>query len=161
MRLIGIVGTAMVHLAIVIPFFIPACTYKYPPPGHPPGEESKREEMLVNIMPFKSGDVEAVAPPNPDAITAAEKVDPCPDKTKTYEGVGIIYDPNSFRVLKVPADLPAYRAGVRPGDLFLHPYPGGGTGISDGYANFDFVRKGQQFSLRIKTEMICYDGKRD
>jgi hypothetical protein len=156
-RLVGVIGALLVHLFVVIPFFIPSCTPMTPPPTAAPSQDN---EVVVLIHPITKVPSDEEPPPPRNGQNGTWMGDDCPDKTKIYEGIGIIYDPSTGRVLQAPPSLPAYRAGVRVGDVFVNAYPGGSNGIHNGIAEFDFFRSATRFTLKIPTEKICFEGSR-
>jgi len=150
-RLVGVIGAVLIHLTVVAPLLIPSCT---PPVTPPPPPTAEHEETIVQLYIVSQKD-EPQPPQNGDK--GQWTGDDCPDVKKIYEGVGIIYDPGTGRVLQAPPSLPAYKAGVRVGDVFVNPYPGGSNGIRDGIAEFDFFRSAERFTVRIPTEKICFE----
>lgn len=74
---------------------------------------------------------------------------------KTYSGIGIVYDTPSFIITDVPKLYPAYKAGIRVGDIFDNP-----TTIvdSDGYMSVSITRYNdhlEHLKFKIKAEDIC------
>lgn len=70
---------------------------------------------------------------------------------KAYRGVGLHADVYQ-RIIEVPESYPAFKAGIRRGDVLadrdIEP-------DVDGYDTIDFKRLGIPHRLRIKTRWIC------
>lgn len=79
----------------------------------------------------------------------------CSGKDKNYIGVGMIIQPGTNRVTNVPEQYPAYKAGIRNGDIIVDPY---GPTIMNGYVSFDIRRGDQILNIKIHAEKICYSG---
>ena len=77
----------------------------------------------------------------------------CKDKDNNYIGVGMILQPGSGRVLVVPEQFPAYKAGIRIGDIIADPY---GPSIVNGYIKFSVETDKKTRVVKIKAEKICY-----
>ena len=87
-----------------------------------------------------------VGPYSDDAI--------CDGKDKNYMGVGMIIQPGSNRVTNAPEQYPAYKAGIRQGDIIIDPY--GPTEV-DGHIIFEVKRGSSNIRIQIKVEKICYN----
>lgn len=79
----------------------------------------------------------------------------CKGKDKKYVGIGMIYNPGTNIIYRLPQDYPAYKAGLRLGDLIVDPY----LPIVNNYLDI-VVRRGNEFlSFHIKVENICFQEK--
>lgn len=154
-RVIGMMGAATVHLAILVSF-LPSCTPKHPQSGT---ESSMPKEVIVSISKMEKDPADEFLDLKPGFGRISRDRHPCPPKYKTFEGIGIIYSPFTYAVLSAPPDLPAYQAGVRVGDVMVDPYPGLHTGIHDGFGDFDFFRHAERFSIHTRTVIICEEAK--
>jgi hypothetical protein len=152
-RSIGISGTLIIHLSLLLQFIVIPITKK-PPPPPPPGSEQK-EISVALLPPIEHSSI--VTPPVDSSSELVAQVDPniCKDQGKTYLGVGFRYSPFTNLVTHIPEYYPAYRAGMRIGDMVLDP----DTPIVDGYLDIEVVRGYQQMHFRIKAEQICYKAR--
>jgi hypothetical protein len=70
---------------------------------------------------------------------------------KAYIGIGLHADVYQ-RIMVVPETYPAFKAGLRRGDVLadrdIEP-------DANGYDTIDFTRHGSHHRLRIKTQWIC------
>lgn len=150
-RIAGISGTLIIHLSLLLSFIIiPAI--KKTPLSPPPVTE---KEITVALLPPTTHRSD-ILPANGDTETVTQ-VDPniCENQGKTYLGVGLRYSPFTNLIIHVPEFYPAYKAGMRVGDMLLDP----DTPIVDGYLDIEVVRGYQQIHFRIKAEQICYKAK--
>ena len=75
---------------------------------------------------------------------------------RQYDGIGIIFDPYDFKITEAPTSYPAYRAGIRVGDVIMRPYS---TIAVQGVMDVDIEKpNGKVVKYRIKTTRICYRG---
>ncbi len=81
----------------------------------------------------------------------------CKGKGNTYLGVGIVIQPGTDLITKAPPQYPAYKAGLREGDLLVNPFASSVT--PDGYMEFTVNHNGTLTVFRIKAENICFKKK--
>lgn len=144
-NVVGIIGSVTIHLILVLAFILT------PQPAPPP------EQQLPN-----SGE----NPANVTLLMAEEGMsngfetkqiytfdgDPCPADAKTYLGVGITYDRVTGLIEQAPSVHPAYKAGIRVGDLLVNdPYPD-----EKGMMYLNIIQNNHQHTLAIKATQICY-----
>jgi hypothetical protein len=87
----------------------------------------------------------------PGALLEEQNGAPSCLQGKAYRGVGLHADVYQ-RIIEVPESYPAFKAGIRRGDVLadrdIEP-------DADGYDTIDFKRHGIPHRLRIKTRWIC------
>jgi hypothetical protein len=79
----------------------------------------------------------------------------CADKSQVFLGVGVLYSRDDGMVTYAPEYYPAFRAGIRTGDLILNPDD---QVDASGYITLKISRQGRSLIFRIKAEKICYTG---
>jgi len=148
MKLSGVIGTLVVHASVLLLFISPSCTPKHPPSA------AAEQRVSVNLLPPPSPAAHLSAEgPNPGGGTPS---DPCPAE-KQYEGIGILWMPGTRLIVKAPPGYPAYRAGIRVGDMLVNPdelYPRGNI------LEIDVFRHTTRLTFKVKLEKICFDGSR-
>ena len=144
---VGVIGTILVHLMVLVLFL------EFSSNSQPDKQVDNPANNPVNVMILL--DV-AVPPEGSDATTneplytADGKV--CPPGAKTYLGVGFVYETDTGEIHQVPTVLPAYKAGIRTGDLLLNdPYPD-----AAGMMYIKILRGYKQINFEIKAAEICY-----
>jgi len=147
-RFIGISGTLIIHLSLLLQFIVIPSTKKPLSGGATGGKE-----IVVTLLP-PTQHKSIILPPDESPIKVLSHIDPdiCANKDNSYMGVGFRYSPFTNLVIDVPEYYPAYKAGIRVGDLLLDP----DSPIVDGYLNIEIIRGYQQIHFRIKAEQICY-----
>jgi C-terminal processing protease CtpA/Prc len=70
-----------------------------------------------------------------------------------YVGIGVVYDSNSGTILRAPDSNPAYKAGIREGDILL-------TRITDKPTKGEWIfvvvnRDGESLSFHVQVDEIC------
>jgi len=151
-RTIGISGTLIIHLSLLLQFIV-IPVLKKPPPPPPPGNQQEVEVTLLPPVEHKS----IILPPIDAPAEIIAQVDPdiCKNQSDSYMGVGFKYSPFTALIIHVPEYYPAYRAGIRLGDMILDP----DTPIVNGYLDIEIMRGYQQMHFRIKAEKICFKPK--
>lgn len=144
-----LLASISMHLLVLLALILPSCSTVKPPPP----KDDKRL-TVVRLLPYQE-------PKTTDTTVAKNgrtwTGDDCPDKTKVYEGIGIVYGFLTDRVLEAPPSLPAYKAGVRVNDIIVSSVPGGTNGIPDGWTEYEFYRGQKHYTVRIKLEKICFE----
>ena len=77
----------------------------------------------------------------------------CAGKDANYEGVGMIIQPGSNRVISAPEAYPAYKAGIRLGDRIADPY---GPSPKAGIITFDVETDHGNRLVRVRQAKICF-----
>jgi hypothetical protein len=156
-RTIGITGTALIHAALV-------CVFLYGPPtgrgtAQRAGSSGASEYVNVRLIPkLVSAGIQPVPSTGSQAglkgKAAEERI--CRDKDETYQGIGIIYAPLTLVVLEAPESYPAYKAGLREGDVLLEPRK---EPDKNGYVIYHVLRDNERLTFQIKQEKICFEQK--
>jgi len=76
----------------------------------------------------------------------------CNGKDNTYLGAGFLYFPGLNVVTSAPPFYPAYKAGLREGDMVANP----DANIIDGYMDIVVERNEKILSFHIKVDHICF-----
>ncbi len=103
--------------------------------------------------PLPPAVVELMDLPNerPGALLEAQSGAPRCSAGKAYVGIGVqsnVYQ----KVVVVPESYPAFKAGLRRGDVLTDPDM---EPDAEGYDTVDFTRHGKHHRLRVKTQWIC------
>jgi len=147
-RFIGIVGTVLIHIIVPIYLLWPRVLPK-PPPPPPPKDEPKPVE--VRLLP-RSQATETKAGPEP-GVDGSPDPKICANRDPSYEGIGIIHSFGTDLILSAPAAYPAYKAGLRVGDMIVELYRIEGTKFMFVHVN----RHGKHLKFRIPVEQICFN----
>lgn len=144
-NVVGIIGSIAVHLIFVLAFLL---TPQPPPPPEKQIPDSGENPINVTLLMNEEGMSKG---------TEFKQVytfdgDPCPPNAKTYLGVGISYDRITGEIEQAPSVHPAYKAGIRVGDLLVNdPYPD-----EQGMMYLNIIQNNHQQTLAIKATQICY-----
>ncbi len=149
--ILAIIGSLLIHITLLVALTIKA-PKPPPPPPPPPKQEIKEHRMKVTLMPLIPAKAAGVPKPGDAGYVRDEKI--CAGKDNKYLGVGIIIQPGSDRIISAPPQYPAYRAGLREGDLLIDPFVSEIT--ADGYLDFIASRNNIPIKFHIKTENICF-----
>jgi hypothetical protein len=148
-RTIGIVGTLLIHLSVLLYLLWPSVHSPPPPPRSTP-EEPK--PVQVRLIPKRSLSKE-LKPGQEPGINGAPDPRICENKDLSYEGIGIIHSYGTELVTSAPAEYPAYRAGVRVGDMIIDLHRIEGTR----FMFFRLNRHGVYFTFKVPIENICFN----
>lgn len=146
-RLIGLLGTLLVHAAFILALIGPSCTPKKTPPASP--EAPIEVRLIPKPDPVKEKAIKQEKGPVPEPAIVAEAEPECQDKT--YDGIGMIWSQLSQVVLSVGKGYPAERAGIRAGDQITT------LERSANYMDITLIREGVTLSLRVPVEKICFN----
>lgn len=124
----------------------------------PKEEENPRQlPVSVELLPLTS---QNTVEPVENESTGEAQVDGikteqvCDSENETYMGVGITYAPFSGEILSAPSDYPAYKAGLRPGDIIQER-----NKTANGWVTYDILREGKNLSFQMKEQPICFIDK--
>lgn len=142
-----LLASVLIH-AVTLYALAPSIKFTPPPPP------AKQDNIMrVQILPPESL-VKKTGVPKPGKSASAIDEKICAGKDSAYVGVGIIIQPGTDRITSAPVQYPAYRAGLREGDLLINPFS---TNISaDGYLDLTVERNNVSTKYHIKAEKICY-----
>ena len=146
-KLLGITITVLLHLLVVVALLWQPTKVQEPPTAPPP---PKREKFLeVRLLPPDT--VDGV---QNDGNTPAggEVTQRCANGDNTYLGVGIVHNLGSGYISSVPRIYPAYKAGIREGDILVEMY----RIPSTDKMHLVVERDGLNISRTIKMEQICF-----
>lgn len=152
-RIIGLLGTLMIHLAVAASFV--SC----PAPSKPRPQGEDGDKRNITFLELKK---EVPREPHQSLPeTAAPTLLPieppavmyCEQGAESYEGVGIRYWSRNGVVLEAPPSYPGYQAGIRVGDIILTPNPPN----VDGYMTFSVQQDRSVISLKIKVTTVCFN----
>lgn len=140
----GVIGTILVHLLVLVLFLDFSST---------PRVDQRPNETVdtpVDVVLLTEAEADAMGPKTDPLYTADGKI--CPPGTKTYLGIGIVYEMDTGEITQAPDVLPAFKAGIRVGDLLLNnPFPD-----AAGMMYPKILRGYQQITFEIKTTQVCY-----
>ena len=146
---LAIIGSLLIHAAFLFVLFSDAGLKHQPPPKQP--ENNIRVRLLetpVNAPPLDKTRLDK----HGKKVYERDEII-CSGKDNTYVGVGLIIQPGADTVIAVPAQYPAYQAGMRVGDFIIDPFS---ANIVNGYLDFDVRRDTEILKFHIKVENICY-----
>lgn len=149
--ILSVIGSLAIHAIFLIALSINLAPPPPPPPPKPP-PPTQEKTMKVTLVPLMPAKAAGVPKPGDAGYVRDEKI--CAGKDNTYLGVGIIIQPGSDRIISAPVQYPAYRAGLREGDLLIDPFVSEIT--ADGYLDFIASRNNIPIKFHIKTENICF-----
>lgn len=146
-NVVGIIGSITVHLIVIVAFFLtptPPLPQKAEPP-FPTDDTPTNVTLLMDEAEMSNGMGISNQPLTFDG-------NPCPPGAKTYLGVGISYNQVTGQIEQAPSAHPAYKAGIRVGDLLVNnPYPD-----ENNMMHLNIIQGNHQQTLSIKATQICY-----
>lgn len=149
-KIIGIILTIILHLIVILLLIWPKSLEKV---DEPPNSESIPKPFMVKLLPPTPPSITTeVLKGNTDSILYPTDEKICEGKDRKYTGIGIIWMPGSGMVVHAPEFYPAYKAGVRMGDLIVGPIE-----ELDGYVDFTVMRSNNRLNFHVKLESICFD----
>ena len=155
-KILCILASAVIHSIILGALvYVPEKVIRLQPP--PPEKESVVITFIPPVAESTIAEVEeTIAEEGSSWDTPPakypDKKPSCTGKDKSYEGVGFMFSPGTNTVLLVPRYYPAYKAGLRVGDMITNYIV-----IINGYIDLDLIRGYTKLHLHIKTDKICYD----
>jgi hypothetical protein len=118
-----------------------AWLFTHPYLAHPEPQEQDMQYVDATLHPDLK-----------DASDSGSAPDECPHK---YIGVGFMYDQNTHVILQAPEHLPAYKAGIREGDIIEKgPWRKMEIGAP---AYFQVWRGASHHGYMITPQLICYE----
>lgn len=145
-RVLGFALAAIVHFTVLLILIWPANQKKAPPP-------SKENVVQVKLIPLTVQSSEIVKSQKTGEGFAI--IDPiiCEGQNEKYKGIGLVYTFGDQRILQIPEQYPAFKAGLRLKDMILT--------ISNQDDRFDFVdvvvyRNGVELKFHIRKDLICF-----
>jgi hypothetical protein len=145
-RRFGFIGSILLHGSIVLYLLWPRAQ-QVPPPK--PLPQASEETTTVKLMSVADSD-KAIALGN-----QAGGIDPeiCADRDQRYIGIGITFGFGTNLVLTAPPQYPAYRAGIRVGDMLEDPWAITNT---PAWITVKVTRHDKKLSFRVKPSDICF-----
>lgn len=139
-KTVGLLGTLIVHgwalLLIVSEHRAPSLIQRYA------GHEKDAEVTLIAT----DGSADQMSRGHVGAGAL------CPADTKHYLGIGITFRA-SGAITSAPVNLPAGRAGIKPGDSLFERFP---IFRAKQAARIRVMRAGQMLTFMIVPEMVCF-----
>lgn len=141
---VGVVGTILVHLLVLVLFL------EFSSSSHSNQQPAQTADTPVDVVLLTEAEADAAGSIADPLYTPDGKA--CPPGSKTYLGVGFVYETDTGEIYQAPAVLPAHKAGIRTGDLLLNnPFPD-----ADGMMYIKILRGYTQLTFEIKAVEICY-----
>lgn len=158
-RIFGVLGTLIVHIFLVLFLFLHIQPNKGNPVGKPGEVEKGRVLSLkVVLLPKMTSEQEEAEKQRVGErqaeLAIRERI--CSNKDPNYVGVGLIHGFGSDVVSEAPEFYPAYKAGVRVGDLILNP-EFNSKATKEGWVEVRVERQGKFLIFKIKQEKICFE----
>lgn len=140
----------LLHLIIILCLLYP---YLFKEEKQEPTQDKVEENFAGTLSEeqTKADNVDQVFTADIIEASASKDDNPCTLETSSYIGVGIVHSLSSNMIMQAPEQYPAYRAGIRKGDIFI-------SVTEDGeYKNLTVTRNGITLEFHIKTQPICYE----
>lgn len=159
-RIVGLVGSAILHLLVPLLFLPPKIPSSVPTGRSPLGMHGEVDPSKVIYLNTTSTDTKLVRDfsheyrerPKAKSLSVCGQV--TGEQKKDYRGIGIIDNPISGLVIQAPPQYPAYKAGIREGDriiAFVH---------RGDYVHVVIERDGRiELSFKVRKERICLTEK--
>lgn len=124
-----------------------------------PSEKNTIKVSVVEVRPIEEKSKIAVDKKKKKKIVSRQEYQEN-DCENHYSGIGVVYEgmgDSSCVVEKVGVGYPAYRAGIRAGDVLLHDEDGGcpGRGPLKSLAVIRVMRNGEILTFEMYREKIC------
>lgn len=145
-RVVGAIGSLIVHALVVLILFWQAPTTEDPPLVDVPNPTA-----VLKDKPSDSVEVTIIGETGPPKADPSDEA--CTTSDETYMGIGIIFWPATGIVLKAPPQYPAYKAGIREGDVLSDVHA---KADKDGYVTHELNRLGHILTFSAKQELICF-----
>ncbi len=145
--IIGIILSILIHL-------IPIIYFLFRPPEPPPPPPPPVKDLAVRLLP-KPDEYKPTTLSKSGDKSSSEAMD-CSQNlgNSIYIGIGILHSGGTINIItEAPETYPAYRAGLRKGDIIISL----DKRLDQGYIDIVIKRETNVF-YHIKTEEICYSG---
>lgn len=119
---------------------------------------SEQNSRKITLLPNgKQEFVDVIKMEDLDGTGAANQVPRCKDN-ETYDGIGVTYGIGTGQIATAPPYYPAYKAGVRVGDVVINSE----FITENGYTSFTVSRLGvsDHIHFKVKLDKICYETER-
>jgi len=144
-KTLGIICSIILH---IIPFlFLIKLVDKTQVSAIPPGVVTN-----VRLIPIAEQGIQQEKKPKGDFTVYEKDEVVCEGKDSSYLGIGLLFQLGTGVVSFVPKQYPAYKAGIRVGDMMVDPWV---TEV-DGYMDIEVVRGYQHLKFHVKMDTICY-----
>lgn len=145
-------AAALLAHALMLALVIRSELQKPPPPKRGGGAEVMVGRLITPAAQAPIAPVVHIVSQGTNAMAK------CPKGTISYDGIGVIYSWFEWQVLQAPRQFPAYRAGIRVGDLLLNVTPE--TKMTVGKPTLvKTSRNGVEIDYTITPLKICYRDK--
>ena len=150
-KIIGLIISILIHIAILLPFLISSNGIKVHKPKPPPDEPHSIELTLLPMATAE--DPKLTSDKSNKKATYPTDTKICAGRDKTYVGIGFVINFGSDMIIHIPEFYPAYKAGMRLGDLILNPY----EVPVNGWIDYDVMRHTERLHFHVKVDNICYN----
>lgn len=151
-RLVGIIATLLIHLLVVLLFLLHPRVYPAPPKKDSGNIGKMQQAVSVKLIPLDQLHSDRTSN-NQQGPTDVRSDHICMGKDDTYVGIGVTYSTATYLIISAPESYPAYKAGIRVGDMFIDPDI---KPAADGYATINIMRDKVQLKFRVKFSSICF-----
>jgi hypothetical protein len=150
-RKISILLSVLLHLFLVILLVVPLLLEgEKKEEQKQQGTEEQRDFTEFLHEGKKTDDPQEIFDVDIVESVSDEAGEVCTLETSSYIGIGIVYSYITQEIIQVPAEYPAYKAGIRIGDIYTNSSDNGDI------RNIEILRDGQSLKFQIKTKPICY-----
>lgn len=145
----ALVLSVLVHLLVLSLFF-----YKIGEGKKTPEKKSTLETVVkLRLIPKSESPDFHVQKGNNGRTSYPTDSLVCSGRDKTYVGIGIIFNIGSYTISHAPEYYPAFKAGVRVGDVIANPP----LEIVDGYIDIEVIRGYTHLRFHVKADNICFN----
>jgi predicted metalloprotease with PDZ domain len=146
---VGIAATLLLHLALAVTLlWTPERVKGQPEQPLPTAVEHKA--LQVRLLPPDAPTKETHEGSSPESGSIHEEK--CSSKGNTYLGIGVVHNIGSGIISSAPVDYPAYKAGIREGDVLVEMY----RLPSTNKMYVSVTRNGRTITRTITMKQICF-----